>query len=362
MRMSATVATRIDRRMVWRGSDIRSKDEIAFDLTAKHATALEELLGRFQKEKLALGDIQPSHCRHPALDADLARVFDEIQDGRGIVIIRGIPVSGHSVDDVGMMFWALGTHLGRGVSQSARGDLLGLVRDETPPGQPENARGYTSRRELTLHVDLAQIVGLMCVRQSRSGGESQYASGLAIYEEIQAKRPDLMPVLRRGFPYHRRGEQGATQPAITPYDIPVFSERDGRISVFMVREIFNAAFRELNRQFTPEEIDAIDTFRAAAKKLQFETRLEAGEATFLNNYTVMHARSEFVDWDEPDQKRLMLRLWLDAERNQRPVVPNIHVYENEGGRSGIDAQPGGMPAIAAYRATDDMVRQPVAAE
>ena len=63
-----------------------------------------------------------------------------------------------------MMFWALGTHLGRGVSQSALGDLLGLVRDETPPGQPESARGYLSRRELSLHVDLAQIVGLMCVR------------------------------------------------------------------------------------------------------------------------------------------------------------------------------------------------------
>jgi hypothetical protein len=261
-----------------------------------------------------------------------------------------------------MMFWALGTHFGLGLSQSARGDLLGLVRDETPPGQPESARGYTSRRELSLHVDLAQIVGLMCVRQGRSGGESQYASGLAIYDEIQAKRPDLMPILCRGFPYHRRGEQAPTQPQITPYDIPVFSERDSRVSVFMVREIFNAAFRELKRPFRPEEIEAIDTFRATAKELQFETRLEAGEATFLNNYTVMHARSEFVDWDEPEKKRLMLRLWLDAERNQRPVVPQIHIYENEGGRSGIDAQPGGVPAVASYRTPDEMVRQPVAAE
>src|SRR5215469_3934196 len=271
-----------DQRMAWRGADLR-KDDITFDLTRQHAAALEELLDGFHEQGLGLGQILPEHCRHPALDADLAPVFDEIQEGRGIVIVRGIPVAGYSDDDVSAMFWALGAHFGRGVSQSARGDLLGLVRDETPPGQPENARGYTSRRELTLHVDLAQIVGLMCVRQSQSGGESQYASGLAIYDEIQAKRPDLMPVLRRGFPYHRRGEQGATQPAITPYDIPVFSERDGRISVFMVREIFNAAFRELKRPFTPEEIDAIDTFRATAKEIQFETRLEAGEATFLNN-------------------------------------------------------------------------------
>jgi hypothetical protein len=96
--------------------------------------------------------------------------------------------------------------------------------------------------------------------------------------------------------------------------------------------------------------------------LQFETRLEAGEATFLNNHAILHARSEFEDWDTPDRKRLMLRLWLDAERNVRPVVPQIHIYENAGGRSGIDKQPGRLPAVASYRARDTDVRQPVAAE
>ena len=247
-----------------------------------------------------------------------------------------------------------------GVSQSARGDLLGLVRDETPPGEPESARGYTSRRELSLHVDLAQIVGLMCVRQARSGGASQYASGLAVYEEIRARRPDLLPILERGFPYHRRGEEALGQPQITPYNIPVFSERDGRVSVFMVREIINAAYRELKRSFTPEEIDAIDTFRATAHDLLFETRLEPGEASFLNNYAIMHARSEFEDWADPLKNRLMLRLWLDAERKARPVVPTIHIYENEGGRSGIDPQPGRLPAVASYRTPDELVRQPAA--
>jgi hypothetical protein len=358
--MNSTFPSRIHHPMAWRGSDIKGKDDIAFDLTACQGAALESLLGRFRKRGLGLGDIRPEDCRHPALDADLARVFDEIQEGRGIVVIRGIPVAGHSVDDVRIMMWALGAHFGRGVSQSARGDLLGLVRDETPPGQPESARGYTSRRELSLHVDLAQIVGLMCVRQGRSGGGSQYASGLAVYNEIQATRPDLMPILCRGFPYHRRGEEDPAAAPITPYDIPVFSERDGRVSVFMVREIINAAFRELKRSFTPQEIDAIDTFRRTAEALRFETRLAPGEASFVNNYAIMHARSEFDDWAEPEKKRLMLRLWLDVELNARPVVPQIHIYQNKGGRSGIDPQPGRLPAAAAYRTPDELVRQPAA--
>ena len=359
--MTPVYPASIEHKMAWRGAEI-AKDRVAFDLTKRHAQALEEVLRRVHKAKLGLGEIDAGRCRHPALDADLARVFDKIQDGRGIVIVRGLPVEGHSVEDVCTMFWALGAHFGRGVSQSARGDLLGLVRDETPPGRPESARGYTSRRELSLHVDLGQIVGLMCVRQARAGGCSQYASGLAVHNDIRENRPDLLPILYRGFPYHRRGEEGPDQEPITPYDIPVFSECEGRVSVFMVREIINAAYRDLGRNFTEEEIDAIDTFRATAERLQFETRLEPGEASFVNNYTIMHARSEFDDWDEPNKKRLMLRLWLDAERKQRPVVREIHIYENKGGRSGIDYQPGrGLPG-AEWRAPDELVRQPVAAE
>ncbi len=351
----------IEHKMAWRGAEI-SKEAIAFDLTQRHAQALEEVLQRVRRHGLGLGEIRTGHCRHPALDTDLARVFDEIQHGRGIVILRGLPIEGHSVEDICTMYWAVGAHFGRGVSQSARGDLLGLVRDETPPGEPESARGYTSRRELSLHVDLGQIVGLMCVRQARAGGFSQYASGLAVHNDIRENRPDLLPVLYRGFPYHRRGEEGPDQEPITPYDIPVFSECEGHVSVFMVREIINAAYRELGRDFTQEEIDAIDTFRATAERLQFETRLEPGEASFVNNYTIMHARSEFDDWDEPDKKRLMLRLWLDAERNRRPVVPQIHIYPNKGGRSGIDPQPGRLPAEAKYRTPDEAVRRPAAAD
>jgi hypothetical protein len=357
--MTAIHSVPAGHKMAWRGGDF-TKDDIAFDLTARHAAALEDVLHRTHKGEIA--EIMPEDCRHPALDTDLELVFDELQEGRGIVVVRGIPVEGHSVDDVKRMFWALGAHFGRGVSQSALGDVLGMVRDETPPGGEENARGYTSRRELSLHVDLAQIVGLMCVRRAKSGGKSQYAAGLAIHNEIAATRPDLLPVLYRGFPYHRRGEEAADAPCITPYDIPVFSVTDGEMSIFMVRDIMNAAFRHLKRAFTKEEIEAIDLFRETAQRLQFETQLEAGEATFLNNYTVMHARSEFEDWDAADKKRLMLRLWLDAERKRRPVVPEIHIYENQGGRSGIDYQPGRGHPGSEYRTPDELVRQPQAAE
>jgi hypothetical protein len=337
--------------MAWRGDEV-TKEQLAFDLTGTQVAALEDILAGIEKAGLPMRGIEARHVRHPALDAPLARVFDEIQKGRGIVIVRGLPVTRYDVEQIGKMYWALGSHFGRGVSQSALGDLLGLVRDETPPGQVESARGYLSRRELSLHTDLGQIVGLLCVRQSRSGGFSQYASGLAIHNELRTTRPDLMPLYYRGFRYHRRGEQPESHPEITPYNVPVFSNVAGNVSVFFVREIAAVAMRDLGIEYTAQELDALDTFRATARRLQFETRLEPGEASFINNFTVMHARSEFDDWDELEQKRLMLRLWLDVHRDARPAVRELHIYENRDGASGIDPVPGRKPAESIYRADD----------
>lgn len=341
--------------MAWRGGDF-TKDQIAFDLTTTQVAALEDILGRVENAGLPMREIGPDHARHPTLDAPLERVFNEIQHGRGITIVRGFPVTRFSVDQISKMFWAVGAHFGRGVSQSALGNVLGHVRDETPPGQAESARGYLSRRELQLHTDLGQIVGLMCVRQSRAGGFSQYASGLAIHNELRQRRPDLMPLYYRGFRYHRRGEQPADHPQITPYNVPVFSNVDGNVSVFYVREISAVAMRDLGVDYTAEEVDALDTFRATAYELQFETRLEPGEASFLNNLTTLHARSEFDDWDEADKKRLMLRLWLDAHRDARPSVREIHIYENKDGASGIDPVPGRLPAVAQYHVSSPRPR------
>jgi hypothetical protein len=40
--------------------------------------------------------------------------------------------------------------------------------------------------------------------------------------------------------------------------------------------------------------------------------LESGEINYLKNNAVLHARSEFVDFDQPERKRHLLRLWLTA--------------------------------------------------
>ena len=38
--------------------------------------------------------------------------------------------------------------------------------------------------------------------------------------------------------------------------------------------------------------------------------LEPGDIQYCNNYTILHSRTSFIDHDEPDQKRHLLRIWL----------------------------------------------------
>ena len=66
----------------------------------------------------------------------------------------------------------------------------------------------------------------------------------------------------------------------------------------------------LTREQT-ELLDLIDEI-AADPAFHVEMRLEPGEINFLKNNAVLHARTQFVDWGEPERKRHLLRLWLTA--------------------------------------------------
>lgn len=39
---------------------------------------------------------------------------------------------------------------------------------------------------------------------------------------------------------------------------------------------------------------------------------EPGDIQLLKNASILHKRSEYEDWDEPDRKRHLLRLWLTS--------------------------------------------------
>lgn len=343
--------SRIDDATAWRASELSDKTPLYVTLGNRERDAIDRIMQSPNVRQAPFQGITREMFSHADLDDTMSRVFGEIMQGRGFAVLRGIPVDRYDVADVERIYWGLGSHFGFGHSQSARGDHMGHVSDETKLGERQSARGYLSRRHLALHTDLTDIVGLMCVRRAKSGGESVFVSAPAVYNTVLAEHPEYMPVYLRGFPYHRRGEEASDAEPITAYDIPVFSSAKGVFSCFYVRGIFEVGLRDLDRAMTPLEQSALDYLDEVMNRedICLHVQLEPGDAAFTNNRTVLHARTEFEDWEDPEKKRLLLRLWLKS-RQSRPVIDDIDIYRNASGNLGIDYQPAQEPATPEYRA------------
>jgi len=138
--------------------------------------------------------IRPADFSHPALDADLAALRAEVMHGRGIVFINGLPVERYSVAEAESLFWGIGTHFGTGHSQSAAGDRMGHVADRTSElSGKQSGRGYLSRRHLSPHTDLTEILGMLSVRTSAEGGESVYGSATTFLTLVAANIRNTSP-------------------------------------------------------------------------------------------------------------------------------------------------------------------------
>ena len=328
--MSAVRLEPITHPAAWRADDIAGLDAIAFDLEKRHLDAMEGALAAVQRQGKALADITNADFAMPEIADELAGLRDLLLHGRGLLLVRGWPIERLSVDEIGMLYWGLGTHFGKGVPQSAMGDRLGYVTDVSTKGKHE--RGYRSKSELSLHNDSDDIVGLLCIRQGKSGGMSRLASAMAVHNVMVEECPHLLAPLYEGFHHSWTDSRPPGEGPVTSLKVPVFSWTEGEFAVCHLRARVELACVESGVPLTDLQIEALDTFEAIANRpgILFEFRLEPGTASFINNYTVLHSRTGFEDYDEPERKRLLLRLWLQAQP-PRPVDPGIRLYYGEDG-------------------------------
>src|SRR3984893_11475531 len=107
---------------------------------------IEAALSAVRERGLDITDIRRADLPLPTLGPVLDRLRTEVLDGRGFVLLRGMPVEDRPIAGRATAYWGVGTYFGSARSQNAKGHLLGHVYDlgaglsETDP----NLRSYAT--------------------------------------------------------------------------------------------------------------------------------------------------------------------------------------------------------------------------
>lgn len=300
--------------------------------------AIKELMAAIRQAETPLFTVKPEQFRDPVLDRFMLPLVDELKHGPGLVFLSDLAQLGPHLDDWRLAYWGIGTYFGDQVSQSVRGEMMADVKvRDIDSGE----RVYTSPLPVGLHSDRIDIVSLLCVQPAMKGGTNGFASSLAIRDIVAHERPDLMPWFERGFRQSRGNEQQAGDDPITPYHVPVFAEKDGLMScLFSSNASLTYQHDSVKADLSPREIEALQYLEAVCARPEIRTTIlfQRGDAVFINNYEVLHARDAFEDSPDPAKKRHLLRMWI-AGRPPRPRVAEQTVIVNSSGLQGIDPQP-----------------------
>ncbi|MGD0145118.1 MAG: TauD/TfdA family dioxygenase [Rhizomicrobium sp.] len=299
----------LDTPDVWLGAELAGSTDWIYaftpadiaELLAARAGAAGKDFRRWTRQDFAL----------PTLSSKIESWMRELDRGRGFVLLRGFPVGRHSLEECTSVYWGLGLHMGRAISQNMDGDLIGHVRDTGADPDAYGVRLYKTRAEQDFHTDGADIIGLFCIARAKQGGVSRIASSPEIFNRMQRERPDLVPVLFENFPFDTQNQQ---KPGRNPwFELPLCRYEDGRLRTFFIPwYIRESQMHAAAPRLTTLQDEAIAFIENAANdpRHYLDMNFEPGDMQFLKNASILHKRTKYEDWDEPERKRHLLRLWL----------------------------------------------------
>jgi hypothetical protein len=312
----------ISGQSIWYGPRMEASREWIHPLTDTDIEEIDKAAESLLASGADIAGITQESFPLPALSKKLVAISDEVVNGRGFALMRGMPVTEWSLKKSAIAYFGVGTYLGNARSQNAMGHVLGHVRDVGRDAENDpTARIYQTTERQTYHTDSCDIVGLLCLQTAKTGGASSLVSSMTLYNEILKRRPDLVPELFEAMCSDRRGEVPAGKKPW--HEIPVYNWHEGFLSAHYARRYINSARRfDEVPPLTAGQTEALDLLDELANDptINLQMQFEPGDMQWVHNHTMMHDRTAFEDWPEPERKRHLLRLWLAAPQ-ARPLPP-----------------------------------------
>ncbi len=349
----------IDAPFAWKGSDMRHSVDWLRPFNREELAEIDSALQAVKQRRLDLFNIERDDFPLPNFSRALTQIAQELETGHGLIMLRGLPLT-YSPQDLQIIYWGIGTHLGTALSQNSHGELLGTVTDAGIKVENTKRRGSKTSDGLDFHSDRCDVVGLLCIRKAKSGGASRVVSSAAIHNEVLTRRPDLIDVFYANWHHSWQGEEPPGQGRA--YVRPIFGFRDGYFT-----GLFSPAYTRFAQEFpevprhTQAQREALELYSQLADELALDMQFEPGDIQLLNNHLIYHGRTEFDDDEDDEKKRLLLRLWLSVP-GSRPL-PMGEGYEVvlggiEAGilRGGVPCRDGWWRDVTQFRAKKTVAR------
>lgn len=294
----------------WLGHELAAAPERwSFELTRQHIAELDAALA-------ACADVPTQ-----ALTAEAFKLFElaeaaagwaaQVHHGMGCVRVRGFPVQRWTQAEAERAYWGLGLYLGRPGAQNPDGELLGHVKDYGERADRPEVRLYRTSANILYHCDAADMVGLLCLKPARSGGASRLVSSVSLFNAVFEREPELIPALFEPMLLDARGEGAKPWSALVPC-----AWSGERLHTFFHSDYFRSMSRHSQAPaHSVAQQRLLHLYESIGNEPGFYLDMEfaAGDMQLVSNHSVLHARTAYTDWDEPAQRRHLLRLWLTVD-------------------------------------------------
>lgn len=251
------------------------------------------------------------------------RIREILEHGRGYVILKNFPIVGRHEEDIRADFEAVASRFG---TVTAHGGTRQKVWRIAPRLHLDHVPTFSEADgEAPFHTDNSWVLepehyfALLVIRPANVGGESVLYPVPDLLRDF-ARTPwgpaSIRTLRERHFPFavpvvFRSEAENAAR--ITPVVTSPVILNDSMIRYRY--DILAAGFRarpDLASAGRFTAVEQLHAFVARVRQTAPTIRLEAGDLLIANNYTVLHARTDFTD-----PKRLLLRA-----RMIRPATRN----------------------------------------
>lgn len=317
--MSAKMLTEIvtDKR-AWTRADLTPADWTV-DVTDDALAELRIVLKDLRRSPLPIFALDPADYEMEACRALMARVRAVTQAGTMFAVLDRLPMDEMTREESFKLFWLISGLLARPVAQKFNGQLYFDVNDTGAIMKPGSGiRPTVTNLDLRFHNDNSynesppEYVCLLCQQTAKQGGVSQVVSVYSVHNALLRHHPDILPRLYKPFWYDRHAEHAPGD--ATTFAAPVF-EYNGTLKARLALSEIYGGYELRQERMDNETVAALEAIRDVFDRpeLRVELDFQPGQIQYVNNRATGHARTEFIDWPEPERKRHLIRLWLRNE-------------------------------------------------